>query len=561
MKSISVQYQELKEGRITQHQFLRNARMLFPNYVTNHNSFEDSVKILKNRGLLNEGDAVKGTPDKAPSYDYPTQPAKYKKVVQEPEVDEQDGIYPATTLTDIPKEEVSKPIKSKNRPDGLEPAKDKDKKNEMKKVRIVKESKKSLTELSPQARNYAAMAAATRSDDDKNVSKLYQTKFDRNYGTLTELPKNLQDQGKNLAGEIQKSLFPDSGGTSLSYELKKVIPSMANAKISPPFIRYNVYVLDKDKRRQSSVLYTIYKDKFEEGNDNVRLNSSLNSKVLKFVNDLKKELETEFKKVNELGPDAQQMAGNPEEERASRITMIRRRRDNDKDAEIEAMIARAKREKEEEEGLEDGFGIYDLEEAKKEEELATPDVDAIKRILLQNTMLVNRLKTVGTPIELQDLADEILKLVDPKLLQNISGARMAVVKALTTAADSLKNPPPSTNPIDAARRALPNTISRGNKPNQFNPTLKEVIKKLVNEALNEYEKGDENDKAPSIKEATKDIIDIMVKKLKNEESFKKSELDDVFSKYESTAGKRYKNSVFQDVISGLKTKGYKIKYK
>jgi hypothetical protein len=140
MKSISVQYQELKEGKINRHQFLHNARMLFPNFVTNHNSFEDSVKILKNKGLLNEGDAVKGTPDKAPSYDYPTQPGKYKKVVQEPEVDEQDGIYPATTVTDIPKEEVSKPIKSKNRPDGLEPIKDKDKKNEMKKIRIVKES-------------------------------------------------------------------------------------------------------------------------------------------------------------------------------------------------------------------------------------------------------------------------------------------------------------------------------------------------------------------------------------------------------------------------------------
>jgi DNA-binding Lrp family transcriptional regulator len=146
MKSISVQYQELKEGKINRHQFLRNARMMFPNFVTNHNSFDDSVKILKNKGLLNEGDAVKGTPDKAPSYDYPTQPAKYKKVVQEPEVDEQDGIYPATTVTDIPKEEVSKPIKSKNRPDGLEPIKPNDTKNEMKKVRIVKESKKNLTE-------------------------------------------------------------------------------------------------------------------------------------------------------------------------------------------------------------------------------------------------------------------------------------------------------------------------------------------------------------------------------------------------------------------------------
>lgn len=140
MKSISIQYQELKEGKINKHQFLRNARMMFPNFVTNHNSFEDSVKILTNKGLLNEGDAVKGTPDKAPSYDYPTQPAKYKKVVQEPEVDEQDGIYPATTLTDIPKEEVSKPIKSKNRPDGLEPIKNKDTKNEMKKVGSINES-------------------------------------------------------------------------------------------------------------------------------------------------------------------------------------------------------------------------------------------------------------------------------------------------------------------------------------------------------------------------------------------------------------------------------------
>jgi hypothetical protein len=146
MKSISIQYQELKEGKMDKYQFLRNARIMFPNFVTNLNSFDDSVKILKTKGLLNEGDAVKGTPDKAPTYDYPTQPAKYKKVVQEPEVDEQDGIYPATTLTDIPKEEVSKPVKSKNRPDGLEPAKDKDKKNEMKKVRIVKESKKNLTE-------------------------------------------------------------------------------------------------------------------------------------------------------------------------------------------------------------------------------------------------------------------------------------------------------------------------------------------------------------------------------------------------------------------------------
>jgi len=144
MKSISVQYQDLREGKIDRHQFLRNARMMFPNFVTNQNSFEDSVKILKQKGLLNEGDAVQGTPDKAPTYKYPNEVTKYKKVEQSPEVDEQDGVYPATTLTDIPKEKTDKKVKDKS--DGLEPIKPKDTKNEMKKVKIVKESKKKLTE-------------------------------------------------------------------------------------------------------------------------------------------------------------------------------------------------------------------------------------------------------------------------------------------------------------------------------------------------------------------------------------------------------------------------------
>ena len=147
MQNISSQFQELKEGKIDRHQFLRNARMMFPAFITNMNSFEDSVKILKNRGLLNEGDAVKGTPEKSPIYDYPNSfNKKYKKVEQSPEVEEQDGIYPATSLTDIPKPEKEKKLSKVS--DGLQPLKDKDEKNGMKKIkiRLVKESKKTLNE-------------------------------------------------------------------------------------------------------------------------------------------------------------------------------------------------------------------------------------------------------------------------------------------------------------------------------------------------------------------------------------------------------------------------------
>jgi hypothetical protein len=356
---------------MTQHQFLRNARMMFPNHVTQHNSFEDSVKILKNRGLLNEGNAVKGTPDKAPSYDYPTQPGKYKKVIQEPEVDEQDGIYPATTVTDIPKEEVSKPIKSKNRPDGLEPIKDKDTKNEMKKIRIVKESKKNLTE-------------------------------------------------------------------------------------------------------------------------------------------------------------------------------------NQKD-------------------------------------IATPDVESIKKMMLQNSNLISKLKAINNTTELQDLADEIFKRLDPKLLQNISGARTAITNALKSASEETKGKQtfrPGVNLGKSSEKFFNQFRSPGaSGPGQSLNKLKEAIKKMVNELLDEidpagiqaagnpeeeaemkaslikkeYEMGDESNEAPSAKSAVGQIVDKMIDSLEDEKSFKQSDLEDVFSDFESNMGKRYSDDVFNDVIVQLKEKGYNLK--
>jgi hypothetical protein len=54
MKSIKQQYIDLREGNMTQANFMRNLRMTLPQYVTNLSSFEDSVKILKNKGILTE---------------------------------------------------------------------------------------------------------------------------------------------------------------------------------------------------------------------------------------------------------------------------------------------------------------------------------------------------------------------------------------------------------------------------------------------------------------------------------------------------------------------------
>ena len=53
MKSIANQYRDLKEGRISQFNFMRNLRMSIPQ-VTNTTSFGDAVKILKNKGIITE---------------------------------------------------------------------------------------------------------------------------------------------------------------------------------------------------------------------------------------------------------------------------------------------------------------------------------------------------------------------------------------------------------------------------------------------------------------------------------------------------------------------------
>ena len=54
MKSIKQQYIDLQEGNMSQANFMRNLRMTMPQYITNVTSFNDSIKILKNKGILTE---------------------------------------------------------------------------------------------------------------------------------------------------------------------------------------------------------------------------------------------------------------------------------------------------------------------------------------------------------------------------------------------------------------------------------------------------------------------------------------------------------------------------
>jgi hypothetical protein len=151
-----------------------------------------------------------------------------------------------------------------------------------------------------------------------------------------------------------------------------------------------------------------------------------------------------------------------------------------------------------------------------------------------------------------------------------------------------KKPSQPTNPIDAARNALPNTRSQGpGTPNQFKP-LRETIKKIVNELLDEmgpagmeaagnpeseremrstlivrrnsddYE--EDLDAPPSGRDAVSTIMDNFMDYINTNdiENPRLSDLDNVFSMFEDSVGKRYNDAVWSEVIYKLREKGYNL---
>ena len=80
MKSIQNQYIDLKEGRMSQANFMRNVRMTLPQYVTNVTSFKDAVRILKNKAILNE--AIGGDPIEATLKSYLAKGYSYAEAIE-----------------------------------------------------------------------------------------------------------------------------------------------------------------------------------------------------------------------------------------------------------------------------------------------------------------------------------------------------------------------------------------------------------------------------------------------------------------------------------------------
>jgi len=60
MKNIQAQYQDLLEGKMSKVNFMRNVRMQFPQHISPTTSYDDSVRILKGKRILSEAKKPEG---------------------------------------------------------------------------------------------------------------------------------------------------------------------------------------------------------------------------------------------------------------------------------------------------------------------------------------------------------------------------------------------------------------------------------------------------------------------------------------------------------------------
>lgn len=59
MRTLTEKYNGVLKGTYTKDHFIREARMQFPNLITQHNSYQDATRILLNKGIITENEAEK----------------------------------------------------------------------------------------------------------------------------------------------------------------------------------------------------------------------------------------------------------------------------------------------------------------------------------------------------------------------------------------------------------------------------------------------------------------------------------------------------------------------
>lgn len=209
MKSIQNQYNQLLEGNLSQANFMRAIRMTFPQFITNTTSFGDSVKILKNKGILSEAkkqehqcNPVELAMGIKVEMEHTDDPKKAEKIAMD-HLKENPSYYSQLKLSGIDshQETPKKPVAKKKAKKAKEEFVDKE--NAMK---VVKENQEEINEYEHTYRKIDGVCY--KIDDEGN-----RTRVNDSYCRYNEVELNMFSDEQPNAAVQQAAQFIDMNNT------------------------------------------------------------------------------------------------------------------------------------------------------------------------------------------------------------------------------------------------------------------------------------------------------------------------------------------------------------
>jgi hypothetical protein len=494
MKSIANQYKDLKEGKMSQANFMRNLRMSMPQ-VTNTMSFGDAVKVLKNKGIITESfDITEKENNEYPilevAIEKPNEDAEFDAMLKQLE-DEMAGEEAVKGQYD---EELNEAKETTN-PNKVHPQEYTiGIRYELKGAKgdIVKAERAVLKNLAKEPFYYTALklsgkdiykeAPSVKAEAPKKKSKKKEAELVDTINAMqkVKMPKTIKEAMEiDPQGQLQSQDSPS---------VKKLLDLISrNTSVDTEFDR-----LDTEME-----IYQFLKRFF---NDILNPNDATQDEKLRAVS----RVVSDLRKQKSSSKVASKVFSSPQQT-----------------------------------GLSKSFEKGELGEAE------IPKEDEIE---MELSAALDAYPTIKRQLKTVDLASEITgpvqALLDRTNLKNIPDP--VVIASIKKILD--RDPGPTFTSQLAANANI------GGPNPKIGKTLKEKLTSIVREMLAEKEE------APSKKKAAKEItvkaVDYIDDYNEGEKTYKKSQLENVFDSYEDKVGRRFDDSVFEDVIDMLKAKGY-----
>ena len=497
MKSIKQQYIDLKEGKMSQANFMRNLRMTIPQHVTNVTSFGDAVRILKNKGIINE---IFNSVQEKENDEYPTPPVTSEEPNEDAEFDAM-----LKQLEDEMAGEMA--VKSDVLDEPLE------------ETETLSEAKEVINpnQIHPQEYTMGMKYELQYFNGDKKKAEkavLKNLTKDSFYYTVLKLSGNDVHREKATKPEVvikkKKAAKPEL-----------VDKANGMAKVKMPKTVKEAMEVDPQGQLQPQL---------PTSSDTERLLKYLKANTT-FVNMLKNidnvtELIQFYRELLQLTDPELQSLSDTQLQNIFRKAVLDFRKETGVPNQIFSKNANIQK------------GINDIKE------VDSPQEDKIEMELASALSQQPTLKRILQKVDLPTEVDGTVKaLLDRTNLKNIPD--QIILSALRKI---LADQP---GPTFTAQYAANATVG---KPNPgLGKTLEEKLRSMVRKVLAE--------EAPSKKNAASEITAKAVDYIDDynegeSKEYKKKWLESVFDSYEDKVGRRFDDSVFEDVIDMLKAKGY-----